>query len=68
MGKREAKDREGKRRARKREREGQEREKRAGKRDAGKRDASTLVSPTYSSWIPVDSSRFYCIPLEYTYV
>ena len=29
---------------------------------------STLVSPTYSSWIPVDSSGFYCIPLEYTYV
>jgi len=29
---------------------------------------STLVSPTYSSWIPVDSSGFHCIPLEYTYV
>ena len=30
--------------------------------------SSTLVSPTYSSWIPVDSSGFHCIPLEYTYV
>jgi len=36
--------------------------------DLGARRGSTLVSPTYSSWIPVDSSGFHCIPLEYTYV
>ena len=29
---------------------------------------STLVSPTYSSWIPVEYSGIHWNPLEYTYV
>jgi len=35
---------------------------------SGDGEGSTLVSPTYSSWIPVEYSGIHWNPLEYTYV